>query len=545
MSGASVKGVFRQERLRLGAIGMLDSCRLDRPSRLYARRTAVARPQAPMTRPRRPSLHLTVILPIVLIVLTSMGIVAYAAMSAMREGVRTVAEQRAKYRLAYTRNLIEDIEHLMMVEHGLSLQTALARISESPDVDALRILSVHGRVLHSSNPAEIGLPLPAHVSPLPRQLPGERDAVPVHVRQVADVLHADGLVMNHPRCLRCHAGGGPVLGVLDVDISLTRQAAGMRTWGRLASTASVLQFVFVAFGIILVLDYVVVRPIRRLERNMADVRLGNYAVDAAPAGTRELDSLVTGFNDMLGRLRHAEEVERQARLERMARAEQLASAGEWAAGLAHELRNPLSGIKAAVDVIASEERAEEPRRILQHVSAEIARVDAVVRQLLQFAKPKPPVRARLDLRSALDDAIMLARPRANARQVRLEVRCPDEPVVVFADREIIQQVFLNLLLNALDACEGVPEPEVTISVEVRDGVAWCRVRDNGEGVPAGLAPTLFKPFSTTKQRGTGLGLATSRRLIELQDGELVLENPGERGACFAFTVQLFVPPAAV
>lgn len=497
-----------------------------------------------MVRPRSPSLHLTVILPIVLIVLASMAIVAYSAMSAMREGVRTVAEQRAKYRLAYTRNLIEDIEHLMMVEHGVSLQTALARISESPDVDALRILSVHGKVLYSSNAAEVGRMLPAHVSPLPRALPGERDTVPVHLRQLQDVLHADGLVMNRPRCYSCHARGGPVLGVLDVDISLTRQAAGMRTWGRLASTASVLQFVFVVLGIILVLGYVVVRPIRRLERSMAEVRLGNYAVDAPAAGTRELDSLVTGFNDMLARLRHADEVERQGRLDRMARAEQLASAGEWAAGLAHELRNPLSGIKAAVDVIASEERAEEPKRILQHVSAEITRVDAVVRQLLQFAKPKTPVPARLELRSALEDAMMLARPRAGARQVRLDVRCPGEPVVVLADRELVHQVFLNLLLNALDACEGEPGPAVTVSVEARDGVAWCSVRDNGPGVPADRAATLFKPFTTTKPKGTGLGLATSRRLIEIQHGSLVLENAGERGASFAFSLPLFVAPAA-
>jgi signal transduction histidine kinase len=490
--------------------------------------------------PSHRSLHLAVVLPIVIIILVSMAIVAYVAMHAMREGVRAAAEQRAKYRLAYTRNVIEDIEHLMMVERGVSLQQALGRLSDGPDVDAIRVLSVHGRVLHSSRPAEVGTMLPLHVTALAGPLPGERDLVPVHVRQLQDVLHADGLVLNHPRCLSCHQHGGRVLGVLDVDISLTRQVAGMRTWGRIAAAAAVLQFVVVALGTILVLGYVVVRPVRQLERSMAEVRLGNYSATAPPAGTKELDSLVTGFNEMLGRLRHADELEQQARQSKMARAEQLASVGEFAAGLAHELRNPLSGIKAAVDVLAGEERAEEPRRVLQHVSAELARVDGVVRQLLGFARPKPPVFERVELRSALADALLLTRPRAQARRVQLEATCPDGPVEARADQEMVHQMFLNLILNAMDATEGVPEPRVAVSVEVRGGLAWCRVRDNGPGVPLEWVPSLFKPFATTKAKGTGLGLATSRRLAEMQHGRLVLENPGEAGASFAFSLPLYV-----
>jgi signal transduction histidine kinase len=493
--------------------------------------------------PSNRSLHLTVVLPIVIIVLVSMAVVAYVAMYAMREGVRTAAEQRAKYRLAYTRNLIEDIEHLMMVERGVSLQQALIRLSDGPDVDAIRVLSVHGKVLHSSRPGEVGTMLPSHVTALPGLLPGERDPVPVHVRQLGDVLHADGLVLNHPRCLSCHRHGGRVLGVLDVDISLTRQAAGMRTWGRIATAAAILQFVVIALGTILVLGYVVVRPIRLLERSMAEVRLGNYSTTAPPAGTKELDSLVAGFNEMLGRLRHADELEQQVQQSKMARAEQLASVGEFAAGLAHEIRNPLSGIKAAVDVLAGEERAEEPRRILQHVSGELARVDGVVRQLLGFARPKTPVLERVELRSAVEDALLLARPRAQAKRVQLESTCPADPVEVRADQEMVQQMFLNLVLNAMDATEGVPEPRVTVSVEARGGQAWCRVRDNGPGVPLEQVPSLFRPFATTKAKGTGLGLATSRRLAEMQHGQLVLENPGEAGASFAFSLPLYIGSA--
>lgn len=491
-----------------------------------------------MIRPRTRSLYFTVVVPIVLLVLASMGAVAYAAMHAMREGVRIVAAQRAQYGLAYTRNLTEDLEHVMRAEHGVRLQTALERFAQSPDVDAIRILSVDGKVLHSSRAAEVGSMMPAHAPRLPDPLPPDRDQVQPQVAELPGLLHAAGPVFNRRRCLRCHSGDKAVLGILDVDISLTRQTAGMRTWAEMAGTASILQFGVIAAGIALILGFIVVRPIRRLERSMGEVRHGNYSVAAEPAGTKELDSLVTGFNEMVERLRRASEHEQETQREKMARAEQMATMGEWAASLAHELRNPLSGIKAAVDVLAGEERREEPRRILKRASNELARVDGVVRQLLNFARPKAPAIERIELRSALNDALVLARPSASARQAGLDLRFPPDPVEVVADREMVQQVVLNLVLNALDATEGTADPRVVVEIEVRGEIVWCRVRDNGPGVPADRIPTLFKPFATTKSRGTGLGLATSLRLVELQGGQLRLENPGEPGACFAFSLPL-------
>jgi two-component system C4-dicarboxylate transport sensor histidine kinase DctB len=189
-------------------------------------------------------------------------------------------------------------------------------------------------------------------------------------------------------------------------------------------------------------------------------------------------------------------------------------------------------------VLAGEERGEEPKRILTHVSSELARVDGVVRQLLNYAKPKAPALATVELQSALDDAVMLSKPRANARNARLDTEFPADRVEVVADQEMVRQIVLNLILNALEATEGIANPLVRLSIEVRGRFAWCRVRDNGPGVAAEHVTTLFKPFATTKARGTGLGLATSRRLAELQGGELRLENPGQPGASFAFSLPL-------
>jgi signal transduction histidine kinase len=492
-----------------------------------------------MPRARSRSLYLTVVLPTLAIVLVSMAAVSFVARQVMQEGVRNVASQRAKHGLACIRHSVEDIEHVMQVDHGIRLQDELERLGADPDMDAVRILSVAGKVLYSSRREEVGTMMPAHVPALPDPLPENGTPLPPEVRELPGLIHAAAPVLNRPNCATCHAGDAAILGIVDVDISLSRQSAGMKTWGRIAGIATVLQFALVAAGVALVLGVVVVKPVRRLERAMGEVRLGDYGVSGAPAGTKEIDSLVSGFNEMVGRLKRADQLEREAQRATMARAEQLASLGEWATSLAHELRNPLSGIKAAIDVLAIEERAEEPRRVLQHASSELARVDGVVRQLLDYARPKAPALGQVDLCSVLLDAVMLSKPRAAARHAVLESALPDRPIAVLADPEMVQQVVLNLILNGLEATDGTPDARVAVSAEVREGEAWCRVLDNGPGVPAARAAGLFRPFITTRAHGTGLGLATSRRLVELQGGRLVLENPGEAGASFAFSLPLF------
>ncbi len=488
------------------------------------------------------SLFIKVVIPIIVLVLTSMAAVSYFAMRAMGESVRRIAQERAQYELAEVRDRILDVMQARAGEHGRHLQKAVEHFEGNPDIEAVRILSPSGGVLYASEGADIGRVMPVHLSS-PPALAGHEAAWTV-MANGTDVLHAASPILNRSRCSPCHAGDPDVLGFIDVDISLSRQSAGMRTWGAMATTTAAVQFVIIGLGIALILSYVVVRPLTRLSSSMEQVQHGNLDVTAGPSGTAEIDGLVAGFNDMVGRLRHAREVEEDARRKHLTRVEQLAALGEMAASLAHEIRNPLSGTKAAVDVLAAEEKAEEPRRILRHVSQELARVDGVVRQLLSFAKPKTPVLDDVDLGAIVENAATLSGPRAAAQGATLEVQSPPEPLHVLADADMVQQVLVNLLINALQALEGHTDAAVVVSTSVRDGQVTCSVRDNGAGVPADRAATIFRPFMTTKARGTGLGLATSRRLIELQGGELWLENPDEPGACFTFTLPAFVAPAA-
>ncbi len=481
------------------------------------------------------SLYLKVVIPIVALVLAGMALVSLFAMRAMGESVKLVAEQRAHYGLAYVRSTVDDVGNRDMVDRD-HMQTSLERLNLSPDVEVARILSTSGKVLYSSKPSEIGQIMAIH--PPESGATDRGDGLQI-VASRSDVLHASGQILNQPRCSKCHAPDRKVLGFVDIEISLSRQSAGMRTWGEMATVIAIAQFTIIGTGVVLILGLVVVRPIQRLSASMGQVQHGNLEVNAVPSGTTEIDGLVAGFNDMVARLRRARQVEEDTQRGHLTRVEQLATLGEMAASLAHEIRNPLSGTKAAIDVLAGAETAEEPRRILRQVSEELGRVDGVVRQLLSFAKPKAPVLARVDLGRLLDDAVMLSGPRATAQGATLEVQRRAEPHDVLADADMVLQVIVNLIINALQAVEGLADATVVLSTSVRDGQAACSVRDNGPGVPAGRAVAIFRPFVTTKPRGTGLGLATSRRLIELQGGRLWLENPEEPGACFTFTLPVF------
>jgi len=305
----------------------------------------------------------------------------------------------------------------------------------------------------------------------------------------------------------------------------------------MATVAGIVQFVAIGLGVFAILAIVILRPVRKLLQNMDAVQHGNLDIEADTTGTRELDTLVGGFNGMVARLRNARLSEQEAQRAQMVRVEQLAMIGEMAASLVHEIRNPLSGIKAAVDILAGEEKADEARTILGHVSAELGRVDGVIRQLLNFARPKTPFLAPTDLRDLIAAVVTLMSARAASQKVELTIAVP-RPVVVLADAEMVHQVLVNLLINALHALEGAPQPRINVSIAVEDGRAICRVCDNGPGVPADRAEAIFRPFVTTKPRGTGLGLATSARLIDMQNGRLTLANPGQPGACFEFWLPL-------
>lgn len=221
---------------------------------------------------------------------------------------------------------------------------------------------------------------------------------------------------------------------------------------------------------------------------------------------------------------HIEELTDAVRAEaRLQRSESLAQLGALSAAVAHELRNPLAGISGAIQVISRSLPPDDRRKpIMEKVEQQVQRLNALVTDLLDFARPSTVHLARVDLAELVSGAVeLVAREHPTARLVQ------EGAGEAIADGNLVHQVLLNLLQNALQAAgEGA-----TVHVEVRPGVV--RVSDSGPGVPEELAEKIFQPFFTTRAKGTGLGLAICRKQLAAMQGHLTLDRGPLRGACFA------------
>ncbi|HQR67825.1 MAG TPA: PAS domain S-box protein [Thermoanaerobaculia bacterium] len=208
--------------------------------------------------------------------------------------------------------------------------------------------------------------------------------------------------------------------------------------------------------------------------------------------------------------------------EALVRQEALARLGTMAAVVAHEVKNPLAGIGGAIQVLRDRLPAEAgDREILTEVLGRLKGLNALVQDLLDFARPRAPRFARVSLGTTLrETAALLAADPANAG-LRVEIEGPD--VTLVGDADFLRDVFHNLLLNGAQAAAGRGPLRVTI--EERGERCRVTVRDEGPGIPADLAEKVFEPFFTTKHRGTGLGLSIARRLVEAHGGTLSLASP--------------------
>ncbi|QDV23230.1 sensor histidine kinase [Aureliella helgolandensis] len=224
------------------------------------------------------------------------------------------------------------------------------------------------------------------------------------------------------------------------------------------------------------------------------------------------------------------------------RAQQMTTLAQLATGVAHEIRNPLTSIKMLIQVNRSKFADEGfPTDDLQLVEQEIRRMERSVNSLLEFARPEQGVQSVFPIQNVIRKTVQLIEGRCGQQAVKLVIECKDNPIMIAGDASQIQQLLLNLALNALDA---MPDGgEVTISVVTIDDQLELSVVDNGEGISDDMLAKLFTPFSTTKASGVGLGLGICRRIADAHGGTLTGQNRASGGAVFCLTLPLVDPSA--
>lgn len=253
----------------------------------------------------------------------------------------------------------------------------------------------------------------------------------------------------------------------------------------------------------------------------------------------ELNSALQAVSSHVGRVVERLQVSQRETL----RAEQLAAVGQLAAGMAHEIRNPLTAIKMIVQSAAEDPAGEGVAgRDLTVVYEQILRLEKSIQTFLDFARPARSEPVRFDLNQAARDSLELLAAQARRQQVRLESRIPSTPTGVLGDAEQLRQVIVNLVVNAIDAQPDGGQVRLQIERLAADAshaeTALLTVADDGPGLPESLADRIFEPFVSTKETGVGLGLSICRRIVELHGGRIVAGRSPEGGARFEIRLPL-------
>ncbi|MGA8527795.1 MAG: ATP-binding protein [Candidatus Sulfotelmatobacter sp.] len=294
-----------------------------------------------------------------------------------------------------------------------------------------------------------------------------------------------------------------------------------------------------------VLAYLIQRPMVELQEKMQQVSEGN--LDVAVSFSRrndEIGDLGRNFNHMMLQLRESrEEIERLHRTQ-MSRAEHLATLGELATGLAHEIRNPLAGIAGVIEIVGRDLPSTSPARaVVKDVRQEIARINRIVTDLLETARPHPPQIRRSNLNTTVEHAVMLARQQVISKPIKIELQQAPHLPEVEHDSDQIHQVLLNLLLNAVQSMDG--PGKVCVEIDTRGGDASVTVSDTGRGISPEVLSNIFRPFYTTKGNGTGLGLSLARRIVEDHHGRIEVSSVVGSGSKFTVLLPFHMPTAHI
>ena len=223
----------------------------------------------------------------------------------------------------------------------------------------------------------------------------------------------------------------------------------------------------------------------------------------------------------------------------MVQAEHLATMGELAAGVAHEIRNPLAGIAGAIEIISNDFPKNHPdREILEDLRQEVRRIEKVLSDLLTYARPKAPQYGMADLKDTVAHTLQFARQQIGSKNVEFAIQIPSPLPRFRMDPEQLHQVLLNLVLNGIQALDQ--EGKISIQARVlagsgapnRPNYIEISVGDTGKGISREQMEKIFRPFYTTKRGGTGLGLSLCRRIISQHGGTLTAESEINKGSRF-------------
>ncbi len=455
----------------------------------------------------------------------------------------------------------------MLKNDKTGLYHLIGRIAESKNIEHIRLIDSKGKVVFSNITGEAGSVIGKHAdecgmchsSVIPGISPPSMNRSRIiHTRSGKEALGYTKAILNQPACsvASCHFHGknDAVLGLLDISISLEML--------RQKSLEYRLEFVILTCMLLLAIGLLVTIlmhtlvdiPVQRLVRHSALVALGDLDSRVPVTSRDELGELSDAVNSMTESLSRADrelkgwadsletKVEERSREimrmeEQLRRSEKLVSLGTLAAGVAHEINNPLTGILLYASILGDDKRLD-PALLpdVARVISETERCAGIVKDLLEFSRESSPERETIHIEAILDEVATFFHQQPNFREIVIRKNYDSDLPLVSVDPGQIRQVFMNLFINAGHAMTHGGTLDVS-AYRYADGNYVCAaVKDSGTGIAEENLARIFDPFFTTKAEGTGLGLSISYGIVERNGGKIEVKSRAGGGTTFIVTL---------
>jgi two-component system NtrC family sensor kinase len=510
------------------------------------------------------SIGAKLILVVGFILMLSIGIYAYVNVASQKRQL-TAEVMRGAFRISET--IRRSTRYDMLRNLRKDLHQIIETIGQQEGLEKIRVFNKDGQIMFSSDGSDIGTMVDKRAEACyachAAEKPLERLNIPDRSRVFTSrdghrVLGVISAIYNEPDCStpECHAHPPEqkVLGVLDIGMSLADVDKDIKGAQNKMIFFAVIAFLVISVTISISINRYVTRPVRELVKGTKKIAEGNLDFSIPIKTEDEIAQLASSFSQMTSDLKKADEklmewgktLEQkvQQRTEELRKTEnqliqsdKVASLGKLAAGVAHEINSPLTGILTYSSLLLKAKKEGDPdREDLEVIVNETNRCKKIVKGLLDFARQTAPQKTLSDINEVINKSIDLVSHQASMQNVKIQKETEPNLPKTMIDVGQIQQVFINILLNAIEA---MPQGgTLTVSSGMEDRMAAIRFADTGVGIPKEVLPKILDPFFTTKEqgKGTGLGLSVSYGIIERHRGKLEVKSQVGKGT--TFTVKL-------
>ena len=453
-------------------------------------------------------------------------------------------EQQAQTKAHGVTNLLGAmLERVMMEGKSDQLQQALSSATAYPDIIDASILRTDGTIAVTAKTGSSYGRFPLEDL---REIPGTGGERYMSVRERDSTFeYVVTPIVKKPQCNQCHKEAETLRGYFAMKIAID----DVRALALQHRTVNILMtcLTFGGLGIIifLAISILVIKPIGRLHSHVRQIEGGVEKLESGertrfpllpePESNDEIGDLCRDFNNLVNGLNASNAKLFELHQAQLEQADRLATTGEMAASIAHEIKNPIAGVLGALQVFDSETSQDNPRKeIIAEMVVQLQRINHAVDDLLSYARPVPPHFDKIDLNAIIQKTVSLLSSQVNGKKIAIEQQLLPEPLMIFADKKQLQQIVWNLILNGIQAIESTGT--VIIKTSRVNSSVRVVISDTGRGILPEHIERIFKPFFTTKHKGTGLGMTITKRIIEQHNGTIEIESQPGRGTSVTVTL---------